>query len=134
MLPQHDIARRRRLNDGQCPTHAEGLVQVGCDEDGEAVMCCPLFECDFTYIAEYGGKVWKSFVGDDELIIVVEHPNEELWLTAKGPSPWTRDMNDAILYRDEHTAEDVATEFDGVPVQMPKYLYDELCGITRGRR
>lgn len=135
MLSQDDISRRRRLNNGECPEHGQRMVQVGNDYNGDALMHCPMLdECDFTVVAVYGGKIWKSFIGDDEPIIIIEHPNEELWLSARGPSPWVRDMNNAILYQDEHAAEDVATEFDGVPVQMPKSLYDELCNVTRGRR
>lgn len=55
-LPQDDIARRRRLNEGRCSTHGHPLIILEVDHDG-LVCDCPDPACDFSYVAKPGSKV-----------------------------------------------------------------------------
>lgn len=43
---QDDITRRRRLNNGRCPTHGTALAQIGIHDHGP-VVACPREDCSF---------------------------------------------------------------------------------------
>lgn len=65
---QDDLTRRRRLNDGLCPTHGVALTQTGVHHDPDGtpaapIVGCPRGDCDFVYIAKVGTKVFKVVTG-----------------------------------------------------------------------
>lgn len=62
---QDDMARRRRMLRGCCPTHGIGLVQTGVDVDDKTeetlpVVECPRQDCDFKAVPKPGTTLWKG--------------------------------------------------------------------------
>lgn len=64
---QDELTRRRRLNEGNCPTHGIALFQDIPYVSGGCVRAkfyCPRRDCSFEQHFEYGSKLWKAAVGD----------------------------------------------------------------------
>jgi hypothetical protein len=69
---QDDITRRRRLNEGRCPTHGTALVQLGvwCDDGTNIepntgpIVGCPRKDCKFKLKVRAGTKLYKALCGD----------------------------------------------------------------------
>lgn len=64
---QDELTRRRRLNEGNCPTHGIPLHQDVPYASGGLVYArfyCPRRDCVFQQHYEEGSKVWKAAAGD----------------------------------------------------------------------
>lgn len=63
MKRQDDLTRRRRLNDGRCPTHGTALTQIGIwtENNGKAgpVVGCPRKDCNFKVDVKPGTKLYE---------------------------------------------------------------------------
>ena len=58
---QDELTRRRRLNNGTCPTHGVGLAQVTHnDETGEELVECPRRDCEFRYWVPRGSATERA--------------------------------------------------------------------------
>lgn len=64
MIAQHDLARRRRLNRGGCPTHGDvlNIVTTVFDLKGRRVffVVCPRKKCKFSGHFNSDSKVFKA--------------------------------------------------------------------------
>ena len=60
---QDDLTRRRRLNDGTCPTHGVHLlVRDHWEREGSRFIMveCPRCDCKFRQTVGQGTKVWDA--------------------------------------------------------------------------
>lgn len=70
MKGQDDLSRRRRLNEGRCPTHGTGLIQTGIwhdtvkgTEEAGPVVECPRNDCEFRLKVKSGTKTYHALCG-----------------------------------------------------------------------